>query len=121
MSAPTAVGPRHASDQIERYTFRERVMHWLTGLTYLYCLLTGLAFYSPHLFWLAAVLGGGPTSRYWHPIGGIVFLMGTMWMNSLWHRDMEITEADKRWLDRTENYITNRDNLVPPQDRFNAG
>jgi len=121
MSAPTAIGRMHASDEIERYTFRERVMHWLTGLTYLYCLLTGLAFYSPHLFWLAAVLGGGPTSRFWHPIVGIVFLMGTMWMNSLWHRDMEITEADKRWLDRTENYITNRDNLVPPQDRFNAG
>lgn len=120
MSA-TTIGPMDATREIERYTFRERVMHWLTGLTYLYCLATGLAFYSPHLFWLANVLGGGPTSRFWHPIVGIVFLMGTMWMNSLWHRDMDITETDKRWLDRTENYITNRDGLVPPQDRFNAG
>jgi formate dehydrogenase subunit gamma len=110
-----------ATGEIERYTFRERLMHWLTGLTYLYCLATGLAFYSPHLFWLADVLGGGPTSRFWHPIVGIAFLMCTLWMNSLWHRDMEITETDKRWLDRTENYATNRDDLVPPQERFNAG
>ena len=121
MSAASTVPPMSAAGEIERYTFRERLMHWLTGLTYLYCLATGLAFYSPHLFWLADVLGGGPTSRFWHPIVGIAFLMCTLWMNSLWHRDMEITETDKRWLDRTENYATNRDDLVPPQERFNAG
>jgi len=109
------------SGAIERYTFRERVMHWLTGLTYLYCLATGLAFYSPHLYWLATVLGGGPTSRYWHPILGVVFLMGVLWMQDLWRRDMEITETDKRWLDRVENYITNQDQLLPLQERFNAG
>ena len=121
MSAAGTAHPVTTADSIERYTFRERAMHWLTGLTYLYCLATGLAFYSPHLFWLADTLGGGPTSRFWHPIVGIAFLMGTLWMSNLWHRDMEITEADKRWLDRTEDYATNRDNLVPPQDRFNAG
>jgi len=121
VSAASAVRPANSTGEIERYTFRERVMHWLTGLTYLYCLTTGLAFYSPHLYWLAAMLGGGPTSRFWHPILGIVFLMGTLWMNNLWHRDMEITEADKRWLDRVENYVTNRDDLLPLQDRFNAG
>jgi len=80
MSAATTVSSTHPTGDIERYTFRERVMHWLTGLTYLYCLATGLAFYSPHFFWLATVLGGGPTSRFWHPILGVVFLMGTLWM-----------------------------------------
>jgi formate dehydrogenase subunit gamma len=109
------------SGEIERYTFRERVMHWLTGLTYLYCLATGLAFYSPHLYWLAFVLGGGATSRFWHPILGVVFLMGTLWMQNLWRRDMEMTETDRRWLDRVENYMTNRDELLPLQERFNAG
>jgi len=109
------------SREIERYTFRERVMHWITGLTYLYCLATGLAFYSPHLYWLAFVFGGGSTSRFWHPIVGVVFLMGTLWMQNLWRRDMEITETDRRWLDRVENYVTNRDELLPLQERFNAG
>lgn len=121
MSAATTVPSTHPTGDIERYTFRERVMHWITGLTYLYCLATGLAFYSPHFYWLATVLGGGPTSRFWHPILGVVFLMGTLWMQNLWRRDMEITETDRRWLDRVENYITNRDELLPLQDRFNAG
>ena len=35
--------------EIERYTFVERLMHWFTGATYVYCLATGLAFYSPYL------------------------------------------------------------------------
>ena len=48
-------------------------MHWITALAYTYCLATGLAFYTPHLFWLAVMLGGGPTSRFWHPILGIGF------------------------------------------------
>jgi formate dehydrogenase subunit gamma len=120
MSAATNV-PHASAGAIERYTFRERLMHWLTGLTYLYCLATGLAFYSPHFYWLAIVLGGGPTSRFWHPILGVVFLMGTLWMQNLWRRDMEMTETDKRWLDRMENYMTNRDELLPLQERFNAG
>jgi len=107
--------------EVERYTFRERLMHWLTGVTYLYCLGTGLAFYTPHLFWIALILGGGPTSRFWHPIVGVVFLMGVLWMQSLWRRDMLMTETDKKWLDRVENYVTDRDELMPLSERFNAG
>ncbi len=121
MSAATSLPRDAVAGRIERYTFRERIMHWITGLTYLYCLATGLAFYSPHFYWLATVLGGGPTSRFWHPIIGLGFLMGTLWMQNLWHRDMEITETDKRWLDRVENYVSNQDQLLPLQERFNAG
>lgn len=109
------------SGEIERYTFRERLMHWSTGLTYLYCLATGLAFYSPHLFWLADALGGGPTSRFWHPFVGLVFLIGNMWMHSLWQGDMRMEESDRRWLGHVEPYVTNHDEQAVPQERFNAG
>lgn len=106
---------------IQRYTYNERIMHWLTALTYLYCLATGLAFYTPHLFWIAQVLGGGPTSRFWHPILGIVFFLMILWMHSAWRKDMTMTETDKRWLDRSKEYATNRDATLPPQERFNGG
>ena len=45
---------------ILRYTLLERAMHWLAALTYAYVLLTGLAFYSPHLYWIGAILGAIP-------------------------------------------------------------
>lgn len=119
-TAATVPNTLHAGE-IERYTFRERFMHWLTGVTYLYCLATGLAFYSPHLYWLAYMLGGAPTSRFWHPIIAIVFVMGTLWMNNLWRRDMQMTDTDRQWMDRVEAYVTNDEAHTPPSGRFNAG
>lgn len=121
MSTTATIPHTQHAGEIERYTFTERIMHWFTGVTYLYCLATGLAFYSPHLFWLAYMLGGAPTSRFWHPIVAIAFVIGTFWMNSLWRRDMDITAVDKRWLDHTEAYITNDEEHTPLSDRFNGG
>lgn len=106
---------------IERYTFHERLCHWVTGFTYLYCLSTGLAFYTPYLFWIAITLGGGPTSRFWHPIVGLAFLAAALWMHSIWRRDVAMRPGDREWLDHTEDYVTHHDERVPPQGRFNAG
>ena len=106
---------------IERYTFKERLCHWLTGFTYLYCLATGLAFYSPYLFWMAIALGGGPTSRFWHPFIGVLFFIAAMWMHGIWRGEVTITDVDRAWLDKAGDYVSNRDSLVPPQGRFNAG
>ena len=107
--------------EIERYTYLERVCHWTTSVVYLYCLGTGLALYTPHLFWIAFALGGAPTSRFWHPLVGIAFFVAQMWMHHLWSRDMSISAADRQWLDKAEEYATNRDENVPAQGRFNAG
>lgn len=106
---------------IERYTFHERICHWVTGFAYLYCLSTGLAFYTPYLFWIAIALGGAPTSRFWHPILGLTFLAAQMWMHAIWRKDVSMTAADRNWLDHTEDYVTHQDERVPPQGRFNAG
>jgi formate dehydrogenase subunit gamma len=110
-----------AEGEIERYTYRERLCHWLTGFSYLYSLATGLAFYSPHLFWMAVVLGGGPTSRFWHPIVSLAFVAGVLWMHAIWRGDMKITANDRDWLRNVKYYIENQEDLVPPAGRFNAG
>jgi formate dehydrogenase subunit gamma len=106
---------------ILRYTLLERAMHWLAALTYAYVLLTGLAFYSPHLYWIAAILGGAPTSRFWHPWVALVFLASLAWMWRAWRRDMRITAADRRWGEAMDHYIRNEDWNLPPIDRFNLG
>lgn len=108
-------------DQFQRYSFAERLCHWVTGFSYLYCMTTGLAFYSPYLFWIAVALGGGPTSRFWHPFVGVGFVAAAMWMHRIWRRDMELTDADRKWFDKSQYYVENRDELVPPQGRFNGG
>jgi formate dehydrogenase subunit gamma len=106
---------------IERYPFHERICHWLTGFAYIYCLATGLAFYTPYLFWIAVVLGGAPTSRFWHPVTGLVFFGAAMWMHHIWRGDVALGPEDKEWLDKAKFYVTNEDEKVPPQGKYNAG
>src|SRR5215469_9021234 len=108
MSATTVTHYAPAGS-VQRYSFQERVMHWVTALAYMYCLATGFAFYTPYLFWLAVVLGGGPTSRFWHPILGVAFLVTSVWMHSMWHREMEMTKADEEWLGHMKEYAENHD------------
>jgi formate dehydrogenase subunit gamma len=106
---------------ILRYTLAERVVHWIAGLTYLYQLLTGLAFYSPHLYWIAALLGGAATSRYWHPWMGLLFTASLFWMFRTWLDDMRLTAVDREWRKAMGHYVRNEDEQLPPVDRFNAG
>jgi formate dehydrogenase subunit gamma len=108
-------------ERIERYSLRERVNHWLAGLSYLYLLLSGLALYSPYLYWMAAALGGGPTVRFWHPWVGLVFSLAVLWMHHIWRNDMRTTDADRRWNQEIRKYIENRDDELPPVGRFNPG
>lgn len=106
---------------IRRYTLAERIVHWSAALTYTYALATGLAFYTPHLFWIAIILGGAPTSRFWHPIIAILFLTTVIWMLKAWTADMRITAVDRRWGEAMDRYIKNEDESLPPADRFNLG
>jgi formate dehydrogenase subunit gamma len=107
--------------RILRYSFRERLMHWTAGLSYVYLLLTGLAFWSPWLFWIAMVLGGATISRALHPWVGLIFTLAVLWMFRVWAGQMGTTDRDREWWRALKHYIRNEDDQVPPAGRFNAG
>jgi formate dehydrogenase subunit gamma len=96
-------------------------MHTLAALTYVYLLLTGLAFWTPALYWIAVVLGGGYLSRVLHPWIGLVFSGAVLWMFVAWRRDMRVTAEDRAWRRAMGHYIRNEDAQVPPAWRFNFG
>ncbi|MEW6320457.1 MAG: formate dehydrogenase subunit gamma [Acidobacteriota bacterium] len=104
-----------------RYDFRERLVHALAAVSYVYLLLTGLAFWTPALYWIAVVLGGGYLSRVLHPWAGLVFALVVLRMFLLWRRDMHTTNADRAWRKAMAHYVRNEDDRVPPAGRFNFG
>lgn len=110
-----------APGEVVRYNYGERVCHWVNAATYLFCMLTGLAFYSPYLYWLSYVGGGPASARFLHPWVGLFFFAAVVWMHSLWRSQMLAAPEDRSWEAGIKNYIENRDDLVPPQGRFNAG
>jgi formate dehydrogenase subunit gamma len=125
MSVSQVITSTHTGDKgagrILRYTLPERVHHWLGAFTYIYCLITGLAFWSPYMFWLADLVGGGPTARFWHPWFGVAFTLSMFWMYKMWRGDMAINDADLAWKKAMPHYIRNEDQDLPPIWRFNYG
>lgn len=107
--------------RIVRYVFRERLIHALAALSFVYLLLTGLAFWTPGLYWIAIVLGGGYLSRALHPIVGVFFAVVVLAMYVVWRRDMKTTAADREWRKAMRHYIRNEDDRVPAAGRFNYG
>ena len=107
--------------RVLRYSFHERLIHWTAAASYIYLLLSGLAFWSPWLFWIAVVLGGGTVARELHPWFGIVFAVAVLWMYGMWGKQMKETPADKGWWASIRHYIRNEDDKMPPADRFNPG
>jgi formate dehydrogenase subunit gamma len=112
---------RQNEETILRYTFAERVNHWIGALSYTYLLMTGLAFWSPYLYWLAAVVGGGPAARFCHPWFGLIFTASLFWTFKEWRGDMKIDDADRAWGKAIPDYIKNEDDKLPPVGRFNFG
>lgn len=104
-----------------RYTLRERLTHWIAGFSFVYLLLTGLAFWSPWCFWIAAFLGSGQVSRMLHPWAGLIFAGAVLYMYGMWAPQMRNTEADKAWWKAVRYYSTNQDDKMPPAGRYNAG
>lgn len=117
-----------------RYTLTERIIHWVAGLSYVYLLLSGLAFWTPWMWWLALFLGGGPVVRSVHPWMGLIFTFGVVYMFVMWSKDMYITKQDREWRKFIGGYVRNEEEEQPdphkavrtfqqfaPVDRFNYG
>jgi len=107
--------------KIERFSFAERLTHWLVAISFVYSGLSGTALWSQKMWWTAAVLGGGETIRAWHPIAGVIFglLLATMFRR--WAKQMRLDAEDREWLGKSVQYAMNDERGVPASGRFNAG
>ncbi|HVT58606.1 MAG TPA: formate dehydrogenase subunit gamma [Thermoanaerobaculia bacterium] len=110
-----------ANGRIERYSFNERIWHWISAVSYVYLLLTGLAFWTPWLFWIAVILGGATISRELHPWAGVIFFISVLWMYAKWGAQMRSTDSDRAWWRAVGHYTRNEDEAMPPVERFNGG
>jgi len=119
-AAPRSVAA-HSQELIPRYSFGERVNHWIGALSYAYVLITGLGFWSPYLYFLVAVVGGGTTARFWHPWLGLVFSVSLLRTFTEWHSDMKVDDSDRAWAKAIPYYIENQDDRLPAVGRFNYG
>lgn len=106
---------------VPRYTGVQRVNHWITAILFTLLGLSGLAMFSPFLFFLSGLFGGGQATRAIHPWFG-VFLMASFailflrfWRLNLPNRD------DVEWSMKIKDVVTNREDRLPELGKYNAG
>lgn len=108
-------------ETIRRFSYPERIVHWAVGASFVFLLLTGLAFSYPALFWVTTVVGGGASARLLHPWVGAVFATALVAMVVVWIRDMRLDAGDWAWLRAVRHYAARRHERVPPAGKYNAG
>jgi formate dehydrogenase subunit gamma len=108
-------------DRILRFTPAERIVHWLVALAFVYVALTGLALWSPRLYGLSTLFGGGTTARAWHPWGGVLFAGVLLIMFVRWAGQMRLDSDDRRWLRMSHRYAIHDHAGLPEAGRFNGG
>jgi formate dehydrogenase subunit gamma len=113
--------PKSTDERIARFSFAERAVHWMAAISFLYAAFTGLALWTPYLFWLAGVFGGGSAARAAHPWAGVIFALALGAMFRLWARQMRLDADDHRWLRDAHRYAVHEEAGLPEAGRFNAG
>jgi len=106
---------------VDRYTVGARINHWITAACLVLLALSGLAFFSPSLFFLTDLFGGGQAARAIHPwIGVVLFfsffgLFFRFWRANLWRRE------DVAWLTQLSDVMTAHEERLPEVGKYNAG
>ncbi|HEV7310266.1 formate dehydrogenase subunit gamma [Ensifer sp.] len=106
---------------VNRYRGYTRLNHWVTAACMIVLLISGLSFFHPSLFFLTALFGGGQTTRWLHPIVGVVLvasfllLFAQMWKLNLPRRE------DVEWSRKIGDLLQGNEESLPELGKYNAG
>src|ERR1700733_13706122 len=106
---------------VDRYTGPARTNHWITATCLVLLALSGLALFTPWLFFLTNLFGGGQTTRAIHPwIGVVLFFSFSLlfirfWRANLWRR------GGTQWSKQITDVIGGHEERLPELGKYNAG
>lgn len=106
---------------VDRYTLGARINHWITAISLILLALSGMALFSPQLYFLTALFGGGQWTRAIHPWIGVVLFFSfaglflRFWKANLWKSE------DGTWLRRIRDVLAGHEEKLPELGKYNAG
>jgi len=109
------------SGEIRRYDANERLNHWIVAILFILLAASGLAFFHPSFWFLSVLLGGGTWARILHPFIGVLMFAFFFVMAMRYWNDNKIQPYDREWGKRLSDVINNRDDNLPPIDKYNVG
>ncbi|MEN5082836.1 formate dehydrogenase subunit gamma [Bosea sp. TWI1241] len=124
MSHPSMNHPSEAQVEkhaVSRYSGGARLNHWITAVTLILLAISGLSLFTPSLFWLTGLFGGGALTREIHPWLGVLLFFSFMglflrfWKLNLWNRD------DTAWMKNIDAVAKGDEEKLPEVGKYNAG
>lgn len=106
---------------VPRYNGVQRVNHWITAALFTLLGLSGLAMFSPYLFFLTGLFGGGQSTRAVHPWLGVALMISfAILFLRFWRLNLP-SKDDVLWVLRIGDIVQNRHDRLPAIGKYNAG
>lgn len=106
---------------VDRYTAAARINHWITAISLVLLALSGLALFTPALYFLTGLFGGGQLTRIIHPWIGVVLFLSFMGLFFRFFRLNLWERTDSVWMGRLRDVLANEENKLPEVGKYNAG
>jgi formate dehydrogenase subunit gamma len=106
---------------VDRYTVGARINHWITAVSLVLLALSGLALYTPALYFLTGLFGGGQLTRIIHPWIGVVLFLSFMGLFFRFFRLNLWERTDSVWMSRMRDVLANEEDKLPEVGKYNAG
>lgn len=106
---------------VHRYTAPARINHWVTAISLVLLALSGLALFSPSLYFLTGLFGGGQMTRFIHPWIGVVLFVSFLGLFFRFFRLNLWQKTDSVWLGRMRDVLAGEEEKLPEVGKYNAG
>lgn len=109
------------SNYVERFSTRERVLHWFVTAAFITLVLSGLGLYSRLFTGYFDFFGGGGNAILFHKIAGVLFFASSLLL--FFSHGKEVTtfdEDDREWIAGRGGYLS-RDEAHFNCGKFNPG
>lgn len=116
-------GPVHKGHPVivDRYTLGARINHWITAISLILLALSGLALFTPRLFFLTGLFGGGQWTRAIHPwIGVVLFFSFTGMFLRFWKLNL-FRREDITWMMSVRDVVSGHEEKLPEVGKYNGG
>jgi len=115
-----AIRPGHPPT-VSRYGPLVRANHWFTALCLITLAISGMALFTPSLYFLTGLFGGGQNTRAFHPWVGIaLFFSFAALFVQLWRANLP-NRTDVVWLSRFKDVLSGNEEALPEIGKYNAG
>ncbi|MGI4764509.1 MAG: formate dehydrogenase subunit gamma [Janthinobacterium lividum] len=114
-------GSKGTPTTVSRYGPLARLNHWVVAFSLIALALSGLALYTPYLYFLTNIFGGGQTTRWLHPwIGVVLFVSFYVFFAQLWRANL-FNRDDLTWVMRFKDVVAGNEARLPEMGKYNAG